>query len=143
MRRRLALSTLATVVAAAWVVPVAVPARSHVFRATYAGSGAGQLSGAHASGSATAKGRGNVLGSSTIAGAGAGVLRSPTCLSFDGNAVLRGRAGKILLVTRAAQACIPTTGAGDVDFSGSATVTGGTKKFAHARGRLTFRGVYA
>ena len=143
MRRRVGISALAAVIAAAWIPPAAVTARSHVFRATFSGSGAGQLSGTHASGSARAKGSGNVLGSSTLSGAGAGVLESPACLSFDGNAVLRGRAGKILLVTRAAQACVPTTGAGDVGFSGSARVTGGTNKFAHARGRLTFSGVYS
>jgi hypothetical protein len=86
MRMRVGLSALAAVIVAAWIAPIAVPARSHVLRATYSGSGAGQLSGAHASGSATATGRGNVLGSSTLSGAAAGVLKSSTCLSLDGNA---------------------------------------------------------
>jgi len=142
MHLRIAIAALAAVAAAATLAPVALPARSHDFRATYTGSGAGQLAGTHASGSATARGRGNVLGRSTLSGAAAGILKSPTCLSFDGNAVLKGSAGSIKLVARAAQACIPAGGSGKVGFSGSARVTGGTKKFSHAGGRLTFHGVY-
>jgi len=142
MHLRIAIGALASVAAAATLAPVALPARSHDFRATYTGSGAGRLAGTHASGSATAKGRGNVLGRSTLSGAAAGVLKSPSCLSFDGNAVLKGSAGSIRLDARAAQACIPASGSGKVDFSGSARVTGGTKKFSQASGRLTFHGVY-
>ena len=140
---RIGISALVTIAAAASLAPAAVTARSHDFRATYTGGGAGQLSGTRASGSATAKGRANVLGRSTLSGAAFGVLKTPTCLSFDGDAVLEGRAGAIKVVTRGAQACIPTAAAGTVAFSGSARVTGGTKKFSHARGRLTFHGVYA
>jgi hypothetical protein len=55
---------------------------------------------------------------------------------------MKASGGWIKLKTRGAQACVPTTSESSVSFSGSARVTGGTARFAGARGTLTFHGVY-
>jgi len=138
---RLAATGFVALVTAATLAPVAPAARSHVFEATYVGHGSGQSSGGHASGRGSATGSGNVIGRSTLSGTGAGPITSPACLSFDGTAVMRGSAGAIRVATKGAQACVPTTG-GNVSFSGRASVTRGTARFAGARGTLTFHGVY-
>ena len=141
MRFRLGIAGIAVVAAAATLTQLAPAASSHVFKATYTGNGSGGVAGGSASGRGTATGRGNVIGRSTLSGSGAGTLTSLSCLSFNGKAALKGRAGSIKLVTHGAQACVPTTG-GSVSFSGHARVTGGTSRFAGASGTLRFHGVY-
>jgi hypothetical protein len=104
---------------AAIVAPVALPARTHRFTATYAGHGSGQVSGAHASGSATATGRGNLIGRCTLTGSGSGVFTSQTCVVFSGTAILNGSAGSITLTAHEARACAGSADASSVS-SGSA-----------------------
>jgi hypothetical protein len=137
-------ATIALAIAAAAVsfAPTALAARVHTFKATYTGHGAGEVTATAASGHASASGSGNVIGRSTLSGMATGVVRSPTCVAFNGKATLKGSGGSIVLRARGAQAC--TSGAeANVAFSGTATVTGGTRKFAGARGTLSFKGVYA
>jgi len=95
-----------------------------------------------ASGDAGASGTGNVIGRSTLSGTATGVVESPTCVAFNGKATLKGSGGSIVLRARGAQTCTSETAA-NLAFSGKATVTGGTRKFAGARGTLSFTGVYA
>jgi hypothetical protein len=120
----------------------AVSARSHSFTARYAGHGSGQVSGNSASGSATATGRGNLIGRGTLYGSASGIVTSKTCVTFSGTAVLKGSSGSITLAARHAHACANGTDANDVLFSGSATITGGSAAFAGARGTLLFTGTY-
>jgi len=140
MRVRLCVAVLAV---AAVVVPTASAAQEHTFTATYTGHGSGQLNGVQASGQGTARGRSFLIGRSTLTGSATGRLASASCLSFNGRAVLKGQPGSIKLKAHSGRACLPATGARKVPFSGRALVTGGTKKFAGARGRLRFRGAYA
>jgi hypothetical protein len=98
------------------------------------------MSGRTASGSATATGRGTLIGPSTLRGAANGVATSQTCVAFSGRAILKGRVGSIKLAARGARAC--DSSGTVVAFSGSATVTGGTARFAGARGTLSFSGKY-
>jgi hypothetical protein len=115
--------------------------RDHRFSATYAGHGRGEASGTRASGSATLRGRGRLIGRGTMSGSAHGTFTSQTCVTFSGKAVLRGKTGSLRLRARHAQACA-TGGGNSVSFSGTATVTGGAATFAGARGRLSFRGTF-
>jgi hypothetical protein len=128
--------------AATMVAPVALAATSHPFTASYTGHGSGQVSGTRASGSATLTGRGSMIGPGTLTGSASGVFVSRTCVVFSGAAVFKGRPGTIRLATRRAQACAASTDANEVSFSGSAQITGGSAKFAGARGMLSFTGTY-
>ena len=115
--------------------------RDHRFSASYAGHGQGSTSGTTASGSATLRGGGRLIGRGTMSGSAHGTFTSHTCVAFGGKATLRGKTGSLRVRTRSAQACAPGSG-NSVSFSGTATVTGGTAAFAGARGRLSFRGTF-
>ena len=115
--------------------------RDHRFSATYAGHGQGEASGTSASGSATLRGRGRLIGRGTMSGSAHGTFTSQTCVTFGGRAVLRVKAGSLRLRVPSAHACAAGSG-NSVSFSGTATVTGGTARFAGARGRLSFRGSF-
>ena len=125
------------------LAPVALPAKSHAFNATYTGTATGHVSGTSASGSATATGRGRLIGASTLRGSGHGVFTSQTCVEFSGKAVLKGAPGAIRLTVRGARACAAAAMSTIVSFSGTASVSGGTSTFAGARGTLTFTGTFA
>jgi hypothetical protein len=116
--------------------------REHRFAATYAGTGHGQTAGTTASGSATLRGRGRLIGKGTLRGSGRGTFTSSTCVTFDGNALLSGKTGSLRLAARGARACASSSNGDLVSFSGSASVTGGTATFAGARGRLSFSGSF-
>lgn len=115
--------------------------RDHRFTANYAGHGRGETSGTRASGSATLRGRGRLIGRGTMSGSAHGTFTSQTCVTFSGGAVLRGVAGSLRLRTRSAHACAAGSG-NSVSFSGTATVTGGAGAFAGARGQLSFSGSF-
>jgi hypothetical protein len=122
--------------------PFARAATGHPFTATYRGTGSGDVNGTTASGSATASGRGQLIGAGLLTGSATGRFTSPTCVVFSGTAVLKGTAGSIRVAARNAQACADTADANSVSFSGHAKVTGGTSTFAGAQGTLAFRGTY-
>jgi len=115
--------------------------RDHRFSAAYVGHGQGETSGTSASGSATLRGRGRLIGRGTMSGSANGTFTSQTCVAFSGRAVLRGKTGSLRLRAHRAQACAADGGT-SVSFSGRASVTGGTATFAGARGRLSFRGTF-
>ena len=136
-----ALATFLGVTAVASATSRGSAGRDHRFSATYAGQGQGETSGTTASGSATLRGHGRLIGRGTMTGSGHGTFTSQTCVTFSGRAVLRGVAGSLRLRTRRAHACA-SGGGNNFSFSGTATVTGGTATFAGARGRLSFRGSF-
>jgi hypothetical protein len=115
--------------------------RDHRFSASYIGHGQGATSGTSASGSATLRGRGRLIGRGTMSGSAHGTFTSQTCVTFSGNAVLRGKTGSLRLRARRAHACA-AGGGNSVSFSGIATVAGGSGTFTGARGRLSFRGTF-
>src|SRR5580765_3376849 len=140
MHVRVCIAALAGAVAT--LAPLAHAASGHVLKATYSGHATGQAAGTHVAGRASATGRGTVIGRSKLSGSGAGTLTSTGCMSFNGKAVLKGAAGSIKVAASAAQACLPTGSATSVGFAGRVRVTGGTARFAGARGTLRFHGVY-
>ena len=125
--------------AAAFAGPTALGASSHRFKATYIGQASGQANGSVASGSATATGRGKLIGASTLRASGQGLL-SGECVDFSGTALLKGQPGAIRLALRGGHACAGT--ASGASFSGRAKVTRATAKFAGAQGMLSFTGTY-
>ena len=125
--------------AAAIVGPTALAASSHRFTATYTGQATGQANGSEASGSATARGRGKLIGPSTLRASGRGLLSSE-CVDFTGTALLKGRPGAIRLALRGGHACAGT--ASVASFSGRAKVTRGSAKFTGAHGTLSITGTY-
>jgi hypothetical protein len=130
---------LAVATAAALAVAPSFAASSHRFKATYRGQAVGETNGSEASGSATASGRGKLIGVSTLRASGNGLV-SGECVDFTGTALLKGRPGGITLALRGGHACAGTaTGA---SFSGRAKVTRGSAKFAGAHGTLRFTGTY-
>ena len=124
------------------MAPAAVAARAHSFKATYTGHGTGEVTATGAAGRAAASGSGNVIGPSTLSGAATGVVQSATCVAFTGKAKLKGSGGSLVLKANGARACTSGQAGANVSFSGTAKVTGGTRKFAGARGTLSFTGVY-
>lgn len=134
----LASAALASVVCIA-AASASSSASSHRFTATYAGHASGQAGGGNAEGTATATGRGKLIGVSTFSGSARGSYAGQ-CFALSGTALLRGRPGAIRLVVSDVHACATTADA--VSFSGSAKVKRGTSTFAGARGKLSFTGKY-
>ena len=135
--RSLILFALAT--AAIITVSPSFAASNHRFKATYRGQATGEANGSAASGSATATGRGKLIGTSRLRASGQGLL-SGECVDFTGTVLLKGRPGAIRLALRGGHACAGT--ADGASFSGRAKVTRGSAKFADARGTLSFKGTY-
>jgi hypothetical protein len=139
MKRRM-LAGLAAAAVAGVAAPTALPATAHAFRATYAGHGAGAVSGTNVSGSASLTGRGAPIGRGGMTGSATGHFVSSSCVVFDGTAVLRGTAGTVSVAAHAGRAC--GGGGSSVSFSGHVAVTGGTGRFSGAKGTLSFSGTY-
>jgi hypothetical protein len=124
-------------------VGAAGAAQTQTFTASYSGTGSGYASGKKAAGVGTMSGRGRPIGRSTLKGSGLGTFTSPSCVTFDGRATIRGARGSLRLAMRGGHACASDSAADSVSFSGRARVVGGTKKFAGARGALRFSGSYS
>ena len=88
------------------------------------------------------RGRGRLIGRSTLKGSGLGTFTSSQCIAFGGRATVRGARGSLKLALHRAQACLNDSSTDSVSFSGRARVVGGSKKFAGARGALKFSGTY-
>jgi hypothetical protein len=124
-------------------VGAAGAAQTQTFTGSYSGTGSGYASGKKAAGVGTMSGRGRPIGRSTLRGSGLGTFTSPTCVTFDGRATIRGPRGSLRLAMRGGQACASDGTADSVSFHGKARVVGGSKKFAGARGALRFTGSYS
>jgi len=124
------------------VVASAGAAQTQTFTASYSGTGSGYANGEKAAGVGTMSGRGRLIGRSTLKGSGLGTFTSSACVAFGGRATIKGARGSLRLAMHSAQACASDSAADSVSFSGRASVVGGTKKFAGARGSLRFTGTY-
>jgi len=127
---------------AASAAPLAA-ARHGKLNATYTGRGSGSISGTSASGSASTSGRGSLVGKSTFSGSATGDTSSPPCIHFTGSGAIRSAGGTINLASLpGARVCVATASGESGSFTGKAKISGGTGKFAHARGTLVFSGSY-
>ena len=124
-------------------VPIAAAAHHGTINATYAGHASGSISGPTASGSAVTAGHDSLVGKSTFSGSATGNTSSPPCIHFTGTGAIKSAAGTIELASLAgASACIGDASGENGSFTGKARITGGSGKFAHAHGRLSFSGTY-
>ena len=127
---------------AASAAPLAA-ARHGMLNATYTGRASGAVSGTSASGSASTTGRGSLVGKSTFSGSATGDASSPPCIHFTGTGAIKSAGATINLVSLpGASACISSASGDSGSFTGKAKISGGTGRFAHARGRLSFSGAY-
>lgn len=134
----LALLVVGTAAAGTSLKPKPVP-----FTAKYSGTASAQVTDQVADISATGKGTGTILGAATITGQGKGDASAQPCVPFTGPGSMVGTKGTKLLFTVIAG----SQGCGDegghvFSVSGKAKVTGGSGKFAKARGTLKFTGVF-
>jgi hypothetical protein len=119
------------------------PARHGLLNATYTGRGSGSVSGTSASGSASTSGHGSLVGKSTFSGSATGDASTPPCIHFTGTGAIKSAGGRINLTSLpGASACVAAPGGESGSFTGKAKISGGTGKFAHARGTLSFSGSY-
>jgi hypothetical protein len=117
--------------------------RSVPFRASFIGNAVVKVTGSHADiTSAKAVGTGVPIGKATLLGKGAGNSSDP-CPLFGGPATITTKTGKIKFTIR------PTGGVACTDeeaqmftLSGRATITGGTGKYARAKGSFKLAGTY-
>ncbi len=142
MDRRVVTIALVVAAVALSATSVADAARVHAFRAKYTGTGSGQATARGASGHASGSGTGNVIGPSRFSGAATAVVQSQSCVVFNGKLTMKGRGGRIVLSAHGGHACTSGPTGANVAFSGTATVTDGTGRFAGARGTLSFTGSY-
>jgi hypothetical protein len=140
MDRRVVTIVLAVAAIALSLVPVATAARAHSFRAKYTGTGTGQQTATGVTGQASGSGTGNLIGPSTLKAAATGIAQSSDCFAVNARFTLKGRGGKIFLRVQGDRICASDTS--NVAFSGTTTVTGGTRTFAGSRGTLSFKGTY-
>jgi hypothetical protein len=129
-------------VLAASAAPLAA-ARHGRLNATYTGQASGSVSGTSASGSASTSGRGSLVGKSTFSGSATGDASTPPCIHFTGRGSIKSAGGTIRLASLpGATACVAAASGDSGTFTGKARISGGTGKFAHARGTLAFSGSF-
>ena len=126
------------------VAATAALAAASPFTATYTGKVTEKVSGQNITASATGKGTGTIVKSSTVAGVVHATTANPPCSPFNGPASIKSGMGMLKLnVLPISRGC--AAGEDDRDhitLSGSAKVVGGTGKFKSAKGTLRFSGQY-
>lgn len=136
-------ATAACVVAGSALAASAAPIVTKPFTATYAGAAIVRAtSDSTADISAKGKGKGNVVGVSTIVGIGAGSVGDP-CSSWRGKGTITSKLGKLnFTINPGAQACPGADDPNQNAITGTAKLTGGTLAFKKAKGTLRITGNY-
>ena len=113
------------------------------FRASFKGNAVVRVSGSHADiVSAKATGTGVPIGKGTLAGTGAGNNSDP-CPLFGGPATITTKAGKLkFAISPIAGSACTNEEAQQFSLSGRATIKGGTRKYAKAKGSFKFAGSF-
>lgn len=120
----------------------AVTPKKIAFTATYSGTATVQVTDQVADISASGKGSGTLIGSSSISGKGTGDASQQPCAPFTGPGTMVAGATKLAFtVVSGSQGCGDEQGQ-VFSLSGKANVTKATGKLAKAKGTLRFTGVY-
>ena len=136
------LATAAVALAVAGAGNTIIPKKTIPFVGTYTGNATVQVSDQVADISASGKGTGTLIGSSSISGKGTGDASQQPCAPFTGPGTMVGTGGKIAFtVVSGSQGCGDEQGQ-VFSLSGKANVTSATGKLAKAKGVLRFTGVY-
>jgi hypothetical protein len=122
----------------------ALAGRAVAFAGTYTGKATTKVTGRTVAITALGAGRANVVGASKISGLGKGTTTQDNpCVPFTGPGSITGSTGKItFVVLPTSRGCAAQDDQNKVTVTGSMRVTGGTGKFAKARGTLKFSGPY-
>ena len=141
MKSRFWWAVVAVLAVTAVAASAALAGRSVAFTGTYTGKATAKVSGQTVAISALGAGRGSVIGASKISGVGKGDASNPPCVPFNGPGSITGATGKItFVVLPTSRGCAAQDDQKKVTVTGSMRVTGGTGKFAKARGTLRFSG---
>jgi hypothetical protein len=135
----------AGVVAAAGTALAAVPKPKTVtFKGAYAGQVTEKVDGQNVTGLANGTGASIVVGKGKLIGAASGTTANPPCSPLTGSGSLTGPKGnlKITLLATSRGCAASQDDPTDISVSGDAKVTGGTKIFRKAKGKLHFSGTY-
>ena len=125
-----------------WVAKAATPA-SIAFTASYTGKATVKVSGSKADIAADATGTGTLVGKSKLSGKGAGSNVEP-CPLFGGPGtitVANGAKLNFVITASGGSACTDEEGK-FFSLLGRATISGGTGKYAKAKGSFKFTGTY-
>jgi len=117
---------------------------SAAFTASYSGTITEKVNGQAVTATPRGKGSGTLIGKSTLTGTVSATTANPPCSPLNGPGTLVGKAGKVRLkLLPTSRGCAAGEDDRDnISFSGTAKVTGGTAKFAAAKGTLRFSGHY-
>jgi hypothetical protein len=136
-------SLFVAVAVAAVVVGPAVGSKA-ILTATYKGKVTEVVNGSVVIATAKGKGKGTVIGRSTLVGKVKASTANPPCTPLNGPGILKGlhRTLKIKLLTGSRACAAGQDDPNNISFSGKAAVTGGTGKLSRARGTLKYIGHY-
>lgn len=144
MNRRFVATLLALLGLSALLAASAVAASGVKFSAKYSGKVTEKVSGQTSTAVAKGSGTGTLVGKSTIGGTVIASLSDSPCAPFTGPGAITSPVGVLKLkVVPVSRGCAAGEDDRDnISVSGTATVTGGTKKFKKAKGTLRFTGHY-
>jgi hypothetical protein len=142
LRSFVAGAVVATAAAAIAASAFAGATKKVPFRASFHGNAVLRVSESHADISAKGTGSGVPIGKATLAGTGAGNNSDP-CPLFGGPATITTKTGKLKFAIAATggSACTNEE-AQQFSLSGRATIKGGTRKYAKAKGSFKFAGSF-
>lgn len=136
---------IAGLVAAAGTAFAATPKPKTVaFKGTYAGTVTEKVDGDNVTGLTNGAGASTAVGKGKLLGTAAGTTANPPCSPLSGTGTITGTKGnlKVALLPTSRGCAASQEDQTDVSVSGDAKVTGGTKLFRRAKGKLHFSGSY-
>lgn len=137
-----ALAVAALVCAGTALGAASTVARTLAFAGSYAGTAVVKVDGDNVAYSAAGKGTGTLIGASKIAGKGKGDASSQVCAVWLGTGTITAANGTKLniAVMPGAKGCPNKSNQNIIALNGLLKVSGGTGKFAKAKGSLKFTG---
>jgi hypothetical protein len=135
---------IALVVAVGSALGAAPKPKTVTFKGAYAGSVTEKVDGQNVTGLTTGTGTSTAVGKGKLIGNAAGTTANPPCSPLSGSGTLTGPKGnvKLLLLPTARGCAASADDQNNISVYGDAKVTGGTKLFAKAKGKLHFSGTY-
>ncbi len=144
MKRRLGAAVVVGVLAVAVAFVGTALGSNHKFTASYSGKVTEVVNGSAVTATPNGKGKGTLIGKSTLTGTVAATTANPPCSPLSGPGILKGAKGtlKITLLAGSRACAAGEDDPNNISFSGSAKVTGGTGTLRKAKGTLRYSGHY-